>query len=121
MSESEGSDDIILQTLWGRVLEAWDDDKAHNALLDYALRAELLPEVAGHYRALKDDAEKGERAKKRIDAIVIAATQMMLAQKTPPILVHIDKLDIHKCVLLERMTPEDCMQSHWELLRRIKA
>ena len=80
----EETGDVILETLWGRVLEAWDDDKPHAALLDYALRAERLPEVAGRYRALKEDAEKGERAKKRIDAIVVAATQMMFAQKTPP-------------------------------------
>jgi len=82
--EVEETDDLVLETLWGRVLEAWDEDKPHSAVLDYALREGRLPDLAGRYRALKDDAEKGARAQKRIDAIVLAATQMMLSQKTPP-------------------------------------
>ena len=42
-------DGAILDALWARVLEAWDDDKPHHALLEYALRAQKLPEVAGRY------------------------------------------------------------------------
>jgi hypothetical protein len=75
--------DLIFDTLWSRVLEAWDDDKTHAALLDYALRNERLPDAAGHYRALKDDPEKGAVAKKKLEGIVVAATQMMLAMKSP--------------------------------------
>jgi hypothetical protein len=75
----------ILDALWKRALEAWDDDKPHHALLEYALRAQKLPEVAGRYRAIKDnDPEKSARAQKKIDAIVIAATQMLMAMKSPP-------------------------------------
>jgi hypothetical protein len=65
------------------VLEAWAEDKRHAALLEYALRGGHLPEVAGRYRALKEDPEKGKRAQKQLDAIVLSATQMMLAMKTP--------------------------------------
>lgn len=68
--------------LWDRALQNWSDDKPHKALLEFALRTENLPEVAGRYRALKDDPEKGARAKKQLDAIVVAATQLMLATKT---------------------------------------
>jgi hypothetical protein len=79
------ADEKILDALWARVLEAWDDDKPHHALLEYALRAEKLPDVAGRYRALKEaDAEKAPRAQKKLDGIVIAATQMMMAMKSPP-------------------------------------
>jgi hypothetical protein len=67
--------------LWDRVLAAWDDDKVHSALIEFAVRTENLPDVAGRYRELKDDPEKGERAKKQLNAIVVAATQMMLATK----------------------------------------
>ncbi len=77
------SGDVIFDTLWGRVLEAWDDEKAHAALLDYALRAQRLPETAGRYRTLKDDPEKGERARKKLGAIVLAAESMLMAMKTP--------------------------------------
>jgi len=75
--------DPVLDALWVRVLEAWDDDRAHAALLDHALRSQSLPEVAGRYRTLVDDAEKGPLAKKRLDAIVIAATHMLWSMKTP--------------------------------------
>lgn len=81
-SAAEGSD-IIFDTLWSRVLEAWEDDKPHHAILDYALKSQKLPDLAGKYRSLKDDPEKGVRAQKKIDGIVVAATQMMMAMKTP--------------------------------------
>lgn len=76
--------DLIFDTLWSRVLEAWDDDSTHAALLDYALRTENLPTAAGRYRALKDDPDKGETAKKQLDAIVLTATQLLFSMKTPP-------------------------------------
>ena len=77
--------EAILDSLWSRVLEAWDDDKPHHALLEYALRAQKLPEVAGRYRAVKEtEPEKAVRAQKKLDGIVIAATQMLMAMKSPP-------------------------------------
>lgn len=79
-----GDKDAIFEALWKRVEEAWDDDKPHAAVLEHALKAEKLPDLAGRYRALKDDPEKGARAQKRIDAIVLAATQMLMSMKTPP-------------------------------------
>ncbi len=82
-ANAEETGDLVFDTLWGRVLAAWDDDKTHGAALEYALRAHRLPELAGRYRALADDPEKGTRAKKRIDGIVVAATQIMLSTKTP--------------------------------------
>ena len=81
--ESSEDHDVIFETLWGRVLEAWDDDKPHTALLDYALRSQRLPDAAGRYRALKDDPKKGARAQKKLDGIVIAATQLLMSMKTP--------------------------------------
>jgi len=75
--------DAIFEALWNRALEAWDDDKPHVALLDHALKNEKLPDLAGRYRSLKDDPEKGARAQKKIDGIVVAATQMLMATKTP--------------------------------------
>lgn len=75
--------DAIFEALWKRALEAWDDDKPHAALLEHALKNERLPDLAGRYRALKDDPEKGTRAQKKIDGIVVAATQMLMATKSP--------------------------------------
>ncbi len=75
--------DPLLEALWQKTLEAWTDEKRHAACLEHALREKKLPDLAGRYKALKDDPEKGELAKKRIDAILSAATQMMLTMKTP--------------------------------------
>ena len=86
-SRSEGAGqppDAVFQALWKRVIEAWDDDKPHQAALSYAIDKEMLPEIAGRYRKLMEDPEKSARAKKKIDGIVIAATQMLLATKTEP-------------------------------------
>jgi hypothetical protein len=80
----EGEADAVLEALWRRALEAWDDEKVHVALLEHALRSQALPEIAGRYRALLGDAARANVAQKRLDAIVVAATQMLMATKTPP-------------------------------------
>jgi hypothetical protein len=76
--------DEAFEALWQKVNEAWDDEKRHAAILSYALSTEQLPELAGRYRALKDDEQKGPIARKRIDALVAAATQLLMATKSPP-------------------------------------
>jgi hypothetical protein len=75
--------DPTIEALWKRALEAWDDDRPHAALLEHAARAQVLPEIAGRYRALADDPERSARAKKQLDAIVARATQMLFSTKTP--------------------------------------
>ncbi len=79
-----GDKDAIFEALWKRCVEAWDDDKPHGAILEHALKSEKLPDLAGRYRALKDDPVKGTRAQKKIDGIVLAATQLLMSTKTPP-------------------------------------
>ena len=79
----ETKSDPVLDALWKRVLDAWDDDRTHAALLDHALRAQALPEIAGRYRRLADDPQKGALAKKKLDGIVLAATQVLMSMKTP--------------------------------------
>lgn len=85
MSDDEPNEpnDAALEALWARALEDWNEPKTHAALLEYALTAQRLPDLAGRYRALKDDPEKGTLAKKRLDAIVVAATQMLMSTATP--------------------------------------
>ena len=83
-AEGGESQDAVFEALWSRCLEAWDDDKPHTALLDHALKAQKLPELAGRYRTIKEtDPDKAARAEKKINGIVVAATQMLMAQKTP--------------------------------------
>ena len=75
--------DAVLEALWGRVLERWDDEALHGAVLEHAVRAQRLPELAGRYRSLAEDAERGAIAKERLDAIVAAATSMLWSMQTP--------------------------------------
>jgi hypothetical protein len=82
MSEA-GAQDPVFEALWARVVSAWDDDSAHAAIIQHALRAGELPELAGRYRGLVDDPERGAAAKKKLDAIVLTATQALMAMKTP--------------------------------------
>ena len=75
--------DPVLDALWERALAVWDDEKVHAALLDHALRAQQLPQLAGRYRAQSEDPERGPSARKKLDALVLAATQSLMAMKTP--------------------------------------
>lgn len=84
MPEEHEKDDVVFEKLWQRVVEAWDDEKVHGAFLDYAIRAQKLPDAAGRYRSLKDDPARSALAKKKLDGIVLAATQMLMSMKTPP-------------------------------------
>jgi hypothetical protein len=79
-----GDEGAMLELLWTRVLEGWDEDGPHRAILEHAVKCERLPDLASRYRALKNDPEKGARAQKKIDGIVVAATQLMMATRTPP-------------------------------------
>jgi hypothetical protein len=81
--EQDGESTSSLEMLWHHTLEGWSDEARHAALLEYALRTGALPEIAGRYRSLLDDPEKGPRAKERIDAIVSAATTLLFSNKTP--------------------------------------
>lgn len=81
--------DAAFDALWNRVVEAWPDDKPHHALIEYAVRTHKLPETAGLYKALadvegpfKDDEAKRELAQKRLNGVVMAATQLLLSTKT---------------------------------------
>ena len=79
----EASGNPGLDALWERLLEAWDDDKLHAALLEHAVLSAALPELAARYKQLAGDPEKGALAKKRLDAIVQTATHMLLSTRMP--------------------------------------
>jgi hypothetical protein len=79
----EQPNDAVLEALWGRALEHWGDKAVHAAVLEHAVRVKKLPDLAGRYRALSEDAERGPVAKERLDAIVAAATTMLWSMQTP--------------------------------------
>jgi hypothetical protein len=79
----DATKDPVLDALWDRALAAWDDDKPHAALLEHALRSHSLPELAGRYRSVAVDPQRGSTAKKKLELIVLTATQSLMAMKTP--------------------------------------
>ena len=81
---ASSSDQAVLEALWLHALTAWDDDKPHQALLEYALKAGKLPELAKRYRLVSDDPERGARAEQRLGALVVAATQLLMTSKMQP-------------------------------------
>jgi hypothetical protein len=76
--------DPVLEALWRRVLDAWDDPRAHEAALEHAVRKQTLAELAGRYRAISGDARRKDVATARLNAIVGAALLLMESAKTPP-------------------------------------
>jgi hypothetical protein len=82
-AEDEDSPDPVLEALWARVLDAWGDEKPHAAVLEHAVRAGRLPEIAGRYRQLAQDPEKAPTANKQLDAIVQSATAALFSMKMP--------------------------------------
>jgi hypothetical protein len=77
-------EDPIASALWKRVIEEWENEALHAAFLDHMIRSKQLPEAAGRYRSVQlEESERSPLAKKKLDAIVIAAMQMMSEGKTP--------------------------------------
>lgn len=77
------AEDAVLEELWARVLDAWDDDKSHGVLLEFAARTQTLAAIAARYRTIADDPARGERARLKLQAIATAATDVMLSTRTP--------------------------------------
>ncbi len=81
--ESQDQHEAAFDPLWARVTESWEDEVAHQHALSYALEHDRLADIAGRYRALLEDPVKSARAKKQIAVIVVTATQLLVATKTP--------------------------------------
>lgn len=76
--------DPVLEALWQRITDNWDDEKAHGAFLSHCHETSQLGEAAARYRALKDDEVRGPHAQKRLGAIALLATNALLAERSEP-------------------------------------
>jgi len=74
--------DPVLEALWKRVTDNWEDDRTHEAFLRHCQENALLGEAAARYRMFREDEARGEFAKKRLEAITLLATTALLAQRT---------------------------------------
>lgn len=76
--------DPVLEALWKRVTDDWDDARTHEAFLRHCQEKALLGEAAARYRPFIDDEVCGPFAKKRIEAITLLATSALMAQRQEP-------------------------------------
>ncbi len=81
---ASASRDDVLEGLWAAVLERWDELAPHQAALARAVEIEALADLAARYRKLAADPAKKERAEERLQAILGAATALLISKKTPP-------------------------------------
>lgn len=76
--------DPVLEGLWKQVHDDWDNDRAHEAFLQHCHESSQLGEAAARYRPFRDDEIRGPRAKKRLEAIALLATHVLLSQRKEP-------------------------------------
>ena len=72
------------ELLWKRVVDRWDDDAAHGVFLEYCQRSGSLSDAAARYRGMAGDRDRGPEAQRRLQAVVLLATQAMMAQRSSP-------------------------------------
>jgi hypothetical protein len=72
------------EQLWKRVTTQWDDPGTHGAFLEYCQRSGALSDAASRYRGMAGDRERGPEAQRRLQAVVLLATQAMMVDRTPP-------------------------------------
>ena len=80
-----------VDVLWSHVLEAWSDDKRHEAFLALCVETGRLADAAKRYRAIAEAPDGGddgdarrEDAKRRLGGIAILAMSSLDASKTAP-------------------------------------
>ncbi len=73
-----------LESAWLSLLEGWDDEGKHRAFVALGLSLDRLPDVAKHYRDLRDDPERGERARKGTEAVLAAAVALLSPNERKP-------------------------------------
>lgn len=78
-----GPPDPTLEALWKRVVDHWDDDKAHSSFLEYCTSSDRLVEAAVRYRGMVGDHARSEVAKKRLESVtVLAMARLDAARRT---------------------------------------
>ncbi|SRR5258706_10904790 len=71
--------DPVLDALWNKVVDHWDDDDRHARFLQHCQATEQLAEAAARYASMRDDRDRGQVAKKRLDAVTVLATTSLLS------------------------------------------
>jgi hypothetical protein len=74
--------DPTLEALWKNVVDDWDNDKAHAEFLRHCQSTHKLAEAATRYAGMRGDRDRGEDAKKRLEAVAILATSSLISTRS---------------------------------------
>ena len=80
------TDRVVIEALWSGVINDWEHEGRHDELIDFARVHSVLFEAARRYRALRDDPDRGERARRRLKTIAVLATTVLLPARSDPAL-----------------------------------
>jgi murein L,D-transpeptidase YcbB/YkuD len=72
-----GQTDPAFEALWKHALDAWDDQRAHGAFLEYCRSTQRLAEAAARYRGMTSDRETAEIAQQKLTAVVLLAMSQL--------------------------------------------
>ncbi|HVU04445.1 MAG TPA: hypothetical protein VHE30_21960 [Polyangiaceae bacterium] len=76
--------DAVLEALWKKVLDAWDDEAAHGAFIEHCRATDRLLEAAVRYRGMAGDHVRGAAADKRLKAIALLAVASLETERSTP-------------------------------------
>src|SRR3954447_20978550 len=105
--------DATFEILWKNVVDRWDDDAAHAVLLQHCQMTEQLAEAATRYAGMRGDRERGESAKRRLEAVTVLATSSLLASRSE------DDIGISKWVVVLILFALSALAG-WTLLRALR-
>ena len=75
----------ILDALWKRATDNWDDEAAHGAFLEYCREHNCLVEAAVRYRGMSADRDRHALAEKKLKAVALLAMTELEAARSRPI------------------------------------
>ncbi|MFZ5895974.1 MAG: hypothetical protein ACOY0T_33265 [Myxococcota bacterium] len=74
--------DPALEALWKNALDAWDDERAHSAFLEYCRSTQRLAEAAVRYRGMAKDRDRAAVAERKLKAVVLLAMSQLEASRS---------------------------------------
>ncbi len=75
--------DPVLEALWKKVIDAWDDDERHGAFIEYCRSKNQLLEAAVRYRGMAGDHTRGPIAQRRLQGIATLAMASLELERVP--------------------------------------
>ncbi|HEX3595648.1 MAG TPA: hypothetical protein VHU80_11110 [Polyangiaceae bacterium] len=75
--------DPILEVLWKKVLDDFDDEPAHAAFIEHCQTTRQLLEAAVRYRGMAGDHARGAQAERRLASIAALALAGLETTRTP--------------------------------------